>query len=59
MDDPVRILRVAYFYEKYGFEVNEELKELIKLNSEKILEVVEERIVTEFEKILSLKNLDF
>ncbi len=56
MDDPVRILRVAYFYEKYGFEVKEELKELIKLNSEKILEVVEERIVTEFEKILSLKN---
>lgn len=56
MDDPVRILRVAYFYGKYGFEVKEELKELIKLNSEKILEVVEERVATEFEKILSLKN---
>lgn len=56
MDDPVRILRVAYFYEKYGFDVKEELKELIKLNSEKVSEIAEERVATEFEKILSLKN---
>lgn len=55
-DDPVRILRVAYFYEKYGFEVKEELVNLIKLNSKKNFEVAEERVATEFEKILSLKN---
>lgn len=56
MDDPVRILRVAYFYGKYDFDVKEELKELIKLNSEKVLAAAEERVATEFEKILSLKN---
>ena len=56
MDDPVRILRVAYFYGKYNFEVSEQLKKLIKLNSEKVLEIVGERVGIEFEKILSLKN---
>ena len=56
MNDPVRILRVAYFYGKYDFDVKEELKELIKLNSVKVLEIAEERVATEFEKILSLKN---
>lgn len=56
MDDPVRILRVAYFYGKYNFEVTGELEELLKLNSVKILEGAEERVFGELEKILILDN---
>lgn len=56
MDDPIRILRVAYFYGKYDFRITKELEELIKINSSKVLRIAEERVLTEFEKILSLKN---
>ena len=56
MDDPLRILRVAYFHGKYGFKVHENLKTLIINNRDKILEVSKERVFREFEKILFLSD---
>lgn len=56
MDDSIRILRVAYFHGKYGFRVDKNLKKLILNNRDMILEVSNERIFREFEKILFLSD---
>lgn len=57
LEDPLRILRVAYFYGKYEFEISDELKKLIIFNKKLIFEAAEERIFREFEKILmEIKN---
>jgi tRNA nucleotidyltransferase/poly(A) polymerase len=52
-DDPLRMLRAVQFASRFGFEIETITLELIKLNSEKISEISPERILIEFEKIVS------
>jgi tRNA nucleotidyltransferase (CCA-adding enzyme) len=50
-EDPVRILRGARFAARFGFEIESETKELMKLAAPKLAHVTKERIVKELEKV--------
>lgn len=52
-DDPLRMLRCIMFSSRFNFTIEPETFELIKLNAHRIKEISSERILIEFEKIIS------
>ena len=52
-DDPLRMLRAIGFASRFNFQIEDETMESIRENAEKIKEIPNERIYTEFEKIVS------
>lgn len=58
MDDPLRMLRVINFASRFGFEIEESTFKLIQENAHSIKEISPERILIEFEKIVSKGNTE-
>lgn len=52
-DDPLRMLRAVQLASRFYFKIESMTLELIKINAEKINEISAERILIEFEKIVS------
>ncbi|MFW6242727.1 MAG: 2'-5' RNA ligase family protein [bacterium] len=55
-DDPLRMLRAIQFSARFNFDIDDETMKLIKDNAHKIKEIPNERILTEFEKIVKKGN---
>lgn len=52
-DDPLRMLRAVQFASRFGFTIEPETMKMIKDNAERIREIPAERILTEFDKIIT------
>ena len=57
-DDPLRMLRVFRFCAKYNFKIDENIRDFIKNNSEKINNCAKERINQELVKLFDGKYTD-
>lgn len=58
-EDYLRMLRAVRFASKYGFEIDDELKDAIKFNAKNILNVSRERIRDELVKSIDNGNVDY
>lgn len=54
--DPIRMLRAIRFSGKYGFQIDDELKNTMKTHSDLLLSIKKDRIKIELDKILILDN---
>lgn len=55
-DDPLRMLRAVQFASRFGFEIEPKTMKMIQDNAGRIREIPPERILTEFEKIVTKGN---
>jgi len=55
-DDPLRMLRAVQFSARFGFNIDEETLELIRKNAHQIKKEPKERILEEFNKIITKGN---
>ena len=55
-DDPLRMLRAVQFAARFGFNIDDETRKMIKQNASRIKEIPAERILTEFDKIVQKGN---
>jgi tRNA nucleotidyltransferase (CCA-adding enzyme) len=55
-NDPLRMLRAIRFSGKYGFQIDNELKNTMKSNADLLLTIKKDRIKVELDKILLLDN---
>lgn len=55
-DDPLRMLRAIQFASRFGFNIDPNTFEMIKKNAHTIDEISKERILIEFDKIVSKGN---
>jgi len=56
-DDPLRMLRAINFASRFGFTIEPETMQMIKANASRIKEIPPERILTEFDKIVTKGNI--
>ena len=56
IEDPLRILRGIQFASRFGFKIEPETMQLMKKNANLIKEITGERILEEFEKIITKGN---
>jgi tRNA nucleotidyltransferase (CCA-adding enzyme) len=52
-DDPLRLLRMVQFSARFGFTIEPKTMQMIKTNAQRIKEIPPERILGEFEKIIT------
>jgi tRNA nucleotidyltransferase/poly(A) polymerase len=55
-DDPLRMLRAVQFASRFGFTIEPETMKMIQDNASRIKEIPAERILTEFDKIVTKGN---
>jgi tRNA nucleotidyltransferase (CCA-adding enzyme) len=55
-DDPLRMLRAVQFAARFGFNIDDQTRKMIKANAARIKEIPAERILTEFDKIVQKGN---
>jgi tRNA nucleotidyltransferase/poly(A) polymerase len=55
-DDPLRMLRIIGFASRFGFSIDDETRDMIKANANRIKEIPSERILIEFDKIVKKGN---
>lgn len=55
-DDPLRMLRAVQFASRFGFTIEPETMRMIQENAQRIKEIPAERILTEFDKIITKGN---
>lgn len=51
-DDPLRMLRIIGFASRFGFNIDNETRQMIRENASRIKEIPPERILIEFDKIV-------
>lgn len=56
-DDPLRMLRIIQFSSRFGFTIEPKTMQMIIDNASRIKEIPPERILTEFEKIITKGNI--
>lgn len=59
IDDPLRMLRAIIFASRFNFKIEPKTEELIKKNAHLIKEISPERILIEFEKIVTKGNIPY
>jgi len=55
-DDPLRMLRAVQFASRFGFNIEDQTRQMIKQNANRIKEIPPERILIEFDKIVQKGN---
>ena len=56
-EDPLRMLRAVGFAARFGFDIEDITMSMIRTNAHKIVEITPERILIEFEKIVTKGNM--
>ena len=56
-DDPLRMLRAVQFSSRFNFTIEPNTMGMIQKNSERIKEIPPERVITEFDKIVTKGNI--